>query len=361
MNLHRIFTVAATLVLLAGCAVKNTDETGLDITQKWDKIFPLNDMLDHRKVTFKTGFGNTLVGDLYQPMGIKEKLPAIAVCGPFGACKEQASGLYAQTLADMGFVTLAFDPSYTGESSGEPRYTSSPDINTDDFLSAVDYLLSLKEVDPERIGILGICGWGGIALNAAAADTRIKATTAVTMYDMTRVNCNGYFDKDDNEEARFELRKKFSEARTAAVKDGKTTRVGGVPEDLPADAPAYLREYQEYYKTPRGFHVRSANSVSGWHAFGTQAYANARFMRFIDEIRSAVLIIHGENAHSRYFGEDAYNDMVAGNPNPDNKELMIVPGATHCDLYDGGLAGDKIPWEEIADFYRKYMPVQNPS
>ncbi|MBQ7717532.1 MAG: alpha/beta hydrolase, partial [Prevotella sp.] len=295
------------------------------------------------------------------------KFPAIAVSGPFGAVKEQSSGLYAMRMAERGFVTIAFDPSYTGESSGEPRRTASPDINTEDFMAAVDFLSLQPNVDAERIGIIGICGWGGIALNAAAADTRIKATVASTMYDMTRVSGNGYFDADNNEEARYKARKAMSEQR---LKDA-AAMAGGVVDPLPEEAPQFVKDYHDYYKTSRGYHVRSGNSNDGWRVIGTQAFTNARFLYYTNEIRSAVMVMHGEKAHSRYFGEDAYKYMVNGNPAagikpnpcPDNKQLLIIPGASHCDLYDGGYtdaAGkgeskNLIPWDTLADFFENNM------
>ena len=299
---------------------------------------------------------------------------ALAVCGSFGASKEQSSGFYAMKMAERGFVTCAFDPSFTGESGGEPRATASPDINTEDFLAAVDFLSGLDEVDREKIGIIGICGWGGIALNAAAVDPRIKATVASTMYDMCRVNGNGYFDGNDSEEARYEARKAMAHERSHAARSGQLTPGGGVVDPLPDDAPQFVKDYYDYYKSARGYHPRSGNSNNGWHTFGTQAYSNARFLYYINEIRSAVLIMHGEKAHSRYFGEDAYKYMVEGkargydavrkpNPVPENKELLIIPGASHCDLYDGGytkLEGkgepkNSIPWEKMVDFFQNNM------
>jgi fermentation-respiration switch protein FrsA (DUF1100 family) len=314
-----------------------------------------------------------LAADLYTPKDAQGKLAAIAVCGPFGAVKEQSSGLYAMRMAERGFVALAFDPSYTGESSGEPRRTASPDINTEDFIAAVDFLSKLENVDPERIGIIGICGWGGIALNAAAADTRIKATVASTMYDMTRISGNGYYDSEDKEESRYAAREAMGKQRLA----DPTAMAGGVIDPLPEDAPQFVKDYHAYYKTPRGYHKRSGNSNDGWRTIGTQAYANSRFLYYINEIRSAVLVMHGENAHSRYFGEAAYHYMVEGraegynfvgkpNPNPDNKQLLIIPGATHCDLYDGGVcdrsganstkgSNNYIPWDTLAEFLKKNL------
>ena len=360
-----IFILAA--LILAACGnkqeTKNNDnmKQELTLTQEWDKVFPLSDKVNHRKVTFETQYGLTLAADLYTPKDANGKLPAIAVSGPFGAVKEQCSGLYAMRMAERGFVALAFDPSYTGESSGEPRRTASPDINTEDFMAAVDFLSKLENVDPERIGIIGICGWGGIALNAAAADPRIKATVASTMYDMTRISGNGYYDSDNNEEARHAAREAMGKQRLA----DPMAMAGGVIDPLPDEVPQFVKDYHAYYKTPRGYHKRSGNSNDGWRIIGTQAYANARFLYYINEIRSAVLVMHGEKAHSRYFGEAAYHYMVDGkaegynfigkpNPNPENKQLLIIPGATHCDLYDGG-EGNYIPWDTLAEFFGKNM------
>ena len=342
----------------------------LELTQEWDKVFPLSEKVNHRKVTFETQYGLTLAADLYTPKDAQGKLAAIAVSGPFGAVKEQSSGLYAMRMAERGFVALAFDPSYTGESSGEPRRTASPDINTEDFMAAVDFLSHQENVDAERIGIIGICGWGGIALNAAAADTRIKATVASTMYDMTRVSGNGYFDSEDNEASRHAAREAMAKQRLA----DPAKMAGGVVNPLPSDAPQFVKDYYDYYITPRGYHKRSGNSNDGWRTIGTQAFSNSRFLYYINEIRSAVLVMHGEKAHSRYFGEAAYKYMVEGkadgynvvgkpNPNPENKELFIIPGASHCDLYDGGyteLAGkgaakNLIPWDKLADFFAKNL------
>ena len=365
--MRKILTAMAVGLVLASCTKKNNPENmnTLTLTQEWDKVFPLSEKVNHRKVTFETQYGLTLAADLYEPKNLTGKLPAIAVSGPFGATKEQSSGLYAMKMAERGFVALAFDPSYTGESSGEPRRTASPDINTEDFMAAVDYLSQQENVDAERIGIIGICGWGGIALNAAAADTRIKATVASTMYDMSRVSGNGYYDADDNEQSRHAAREALSRQRLTDPK----AMAGGVVDPVPADASQFLKDYHDYYKTPRGYHARSGNSNDGWRTIGTQAYANARFLYYTNEIRSAVLVMHGEKAHSRYFGEDAYNYMVEGkpeagikpNPNPENKELLIIPGASHCDLYDGGYteaAGkgepkNLIPWDRLADFFNK--------
>ena len=347
----------------AACAAVAATASALELGQEWDKVFPLSDKVSHRKVTFGTQYGLTLTADLYEPKEAPEgeKLPALAVSGPFGATKEQSSGLYAMRMAERGFVALAFDPSYTGESGGEPRRTASPDINTEDFMAAVDYLSGLENVDAGKIGIIGICGWGGIALNAAAADPRIKATVASTMYDMTRVGGNGYYDADDKEEVRHAAREALARQRLA----DPMAMAGGVIDPLPEDAPQFVKDYHDYYKTPRGYHPRSGNSTDGWRAIGTQAYANARFLFYINEIRSAVMVLHGEKAHSRYFGEAAYKYMVEGkadgypfagepNPVPGNKELVIVPGASHCDLYDGG-AKDAIPFDKLEAFFRENL------
>ena len=367
--------IVLSLMLVAGvltaCNKENNkneeDMTKLELTQEWDKAFPLSDKVNHQKVTFETQYGLTLAADLYTPKDAQGKMAALAVSGPFGATKEQSSGLYAIRMAERGFVALAFDPSYTGESGGEPRRTASPDINTEDFMAAVDFLSKQDNVDAEKIGIIGICGWGGIALNAAAADTRIKATVASTMYDMTRVSGNGYFDSEDKEESRHAAREAMVKQRLADPK----AMAGGVVDPLPADAPQFVKDYYDYYKTERGYHKRSGNSNDGWRVIGTQAYTNARFLYYTNEIRSAVLVMHGEKAHSRYFGEDAYKYMVEGkpaagikpNPVPENKQLLIIPGASHCDLYDGGyteLVGkgepkNLIPWDTLAEFFTKYL------
>ena len=386
--MKKTIILAAVVALMTACnnqtQTTETTETKkeemkqeLNLTQEWDKVFPLSDKVNHCKVTFETQYGLTLAADLYTPKaevvadlksatqesGISNplQLPAIAVSGPFGAVKEQSSGLYAMRMAERGFVALAFDPSYTGESSGEPRRTASPDINTEDFMAAVDFLSKQDDVDAERIGIIGICGWGGIALNAAAADTRIKATVASTMYDMTRISGNGYYESNDNEADRNAAREVLAKQRLA----DPLAMAGGVVDPLPEDAPQFVKDYHAYYKTPRGYHKRSGNSNDGWRVIGTQAYANARFLYYINEIRSAVLVMHGSEAHSRYFGEAAYKYMVEGqaegynfigkpNPNPENKQLLIIPGATHCDLYDGG-EGNYIPWDTLAEFFTKNL------
>lgn len=326
----------------------------LQLTQEWDKIFPQSDKVDHSKVTFHNRYGITLAADLYVPKNASGKLAAIAVSGPFGAVKEQASGFYAQTMAERGFLTLAFDPSFTGESGGEPRYMASPDINTEDFQAAVDYLSCRDDVDPERIGIIGICGWGGMALNTAALDTRVKATVASTMYDMTRVNAKGYFDAEDSAEARHEKRLALNAQRTEDYKNGSYVRAGGVVDPLPEDAPFFVKDYYDYYKTDRGYHARSLNSNDGWAATGCISFLNQPILTYTNEIRSAVLIMHGEKAHSCYFSKDAYAAMVDGNPYSDNKELMIIPDAVHTDLYDGG-GKNAIPFDKITDFFTTYL------
>lgn len=324
----------------------------LELTQEWDKTFAKSDKVEHSKVTFHNRYGITLAADVYKPRGADGKLAAIAVCGPFGAVKEQASGLYAQTMAERGFLTMAFDPSFTGESGGSPRCMASPDINTEDFQAAVDYLSCREDADPERIGIIGICGWGGMALNAAALDTRIKATVASTMYDMTRVNANGYFDAEDSEAARYEKKKALNAQRIEDYKNGAYALGGGVVDPLPDDAPFYVRDYHNYYKTPRGYHTRSLNSNGGWNVTGTMSFMNQPILRYSNEIRSAVLIMHGERAHSCYFSRDAYAAMMKGNPVPENKELFIIPGAVHTDLYD---RLDVIPFDKLESFFRENL------
>lgn len=326
----------------------------LQLTQEWDKIFPQSDKVDHSKVTFHNRYGITLAADLYVPKNASGKLAAIAVSGPFGAVKEQASGFYAQTMAERGFLTLAFDPSFTGESGGEPRYMASPDINTEDFQAAVDYLSCRDDVDPERIGIIGICGWGGMALNAAALDTRVKATVASTMYDMTRVNAKGYFDAEDSAEARHEKRLALNAQRTEDYKNGSYVRAGGVVDPLPEDAPFFVKDYYDYYKTDRGYHARSLNSNDGWAATGCISFLNQPILTYTNEIRSAVLIMHGEKAHSCYFSKDAYAQMMDGNPMPENKELLIIPDAVHTDLYDGG-GKNAIPFDKLETFFTTYL------
>ena len=319
----------------------------LKLTQKWDKVFPKSEMVGHGKVTFHNRYGITLAADVYVPKNAEGKLPAIAVSGPFGAVKEQSSGLYAQKMAELGFFTLAFDPSYTGESGGTPRYVASPDINTEDFCAAVDFLSVQDSVDPERIGIIGICGWGGMAINAASIDTRIKATAAMTMYDMTRVTANGYFDTDDNPDARYALRQALNAQRTADYKAGTYQRAGGVVDPVPEDAPFFVKDYHDYYKTPRGYHPRSLNSNDGWNVTSPLSLLNAKLLAYADEIRSAVLVIHGDQAHSCYFSRDAFTRLQG-----DNKELLLIPGAVHTDLYD---RMDIIPFGRIEAFYHQYL------
>ena len=354
-NMKKIMiAILAGAVLLAGCTngktTRKTNEemktTTLTLSAEWDKVFPQSDKVNHRKVTFRNRYGITLAADLYVPKKAEGRLAAVAVSGPFGAVKEQSSGLYAQTLAERGFLTVAFDPSYTGESGGEPRCVASPDINTEDFCAAVDYLSTRDDVDPGRIGILGICGWGGMALNAAAIDTRIKATVTSTMYDMSRVNANGYFDSMDAD-ARYELRRQLNAQRTEDYRNGSYALAGGVADPLPADAPQFVKDYHDYYKTARGYHPRSLNSNGGWNRTSALPFINMPILSYSDEIRSAVLMIHGEKAHSRYFSEDAFEKLRGG-----NKELAIIPGANHVDLYD---RTDIIPFDRIEGFFDNYL------
>lgn len=319
----------------------------LNLTTDWDKVFPRSDKVDHSKVTFHNRYGITLAADLYIPKGASGRLPAIAVCGPFGAVKEQSSGLYAQTMAESGFLTLAFDPSFTGESGGQPRYVASPDINTEDFCAAVDFLSVQDNVDPERIGIIGICGWGGMAINAAAMDTRIKATVASTMYDMTRVSANGYFDSENTAEARYEKKKAMNVQRTEDYRNGSYALAGGVVDPLPEDAPQFVKDYYAYYKTSRGYHPRSLNSNGGWNITSSLSFMNMPLLQYSQEIRSAVLLVHGEKAHSCYFSRDAFQKLTG-----DNKELLIIPGASHVDLYD---RMDVIPFEKLKRFFEEYL------
>jgi len=326
----------------------------LDLTREWDKTYEKNENVDHSKVTFVNRYGITLAADMFIPKAAKGKLPAIAVSGPFGAIKEQCSGLYAQTMAARGFLTIAFDPSFTGESGGYPRFMASPDINTEDFMAAVDYLSLHKLVDPERIGIIGICGWGGIAINAAALDTRVKATVASTMYDMTRVNAKGYFDSEDSEEARYAKKAAMCAQRLEDLKNGEYKLGGGVVDPLPEDAPFFVKDYYDYYKTGRGYHPRSLNSNGGWNIIGCESFINQPILQYSNEIRGAVLLIHGEKAHSCYFSRDAYTNMISGSKYTDNKELMIIPGAVHTDLYDGG-GKDAIPFDKLEAFFTEYL------
>lgn len=316
----------------------------LELTTEWDKVFPKSPNVDHSKITFVNRYGITLAADMYVPKNASGKLPALAVSGPFGAVKEQCSGLYAQTMAERGFLAIAFDPSYTGESGGLPRYVASPDINTEDFCAAVDFLSNLENVDSEKIGIIGICGWGGMAINAAAIDTRIKATVASTMYDMSRVSAYGYFDSTTPDQ-RYEARKALNAQRTADYKNGSYARAGGVVDPLSADAPQFVREYYDYYKTPRGYHKRSLNSNGGWNRTSVLSFMNMPLLSFAGEIRSAVLVVHGEKAHSRYFGEDAFKKLRG-----DSKELFIIKGANHTDLYDDRAGA--IPYGKMEKFFR---------
>ncbi len=318
----------------------------LNLVQDWDKTFPQSDKVNHDKVTFCNRYGITLAADIYIPKNATGKLPAIAVCGPFGAVKEQAAGFYAQTLAERGYLTIAFDPSFTGESGGHPRYVASPDINTEDFCAAVDFLATNEKVDAERIGIVGICGWGGMAVNAAAIDTRIKATVASTMYDMSRVNANGYFDAMDAN-ARYELKKQLNAQRTEDFRNGSYALAGGVSDSIPDDAPQFVKDYYAYYKTSRGYHKRSLNSNGGWNKTSSLSFINMPILSYAGEIRSAVLLVHGEKAHSRYFSEDTYKKLSG-----DNKKLIIVPDANHTDLYDNP---DKIPFDQIEAFFGTYL------
>ena len=326
-------------------------EEKLNLVKEWDKTFPKSEKVNHKKVTFNNRFGITLVADLYEPKEYSGKLPAIAVAGPFGAVKEQCSGLYAQTMAEKGFLTIAFDPSYTGESTGTPRYVASPDINTEDFQAAIDFLSVQDNVDLEKIGIIGICGWGGFALNVASIDTRIKATVCSTMYNMSRVNHNGYFDATSEDEL-YELKKQLNEQRIKDFKNGKYELAGGVVDPLPENAPFYVKDYYDYYKTSRGYHKRSLNSNGGWNVTSSLSFINTPQHTFSKEIRNAVLIIHGEKAHSCYFSKDAYNDMIKNGKYTNNKELMIIPDAVHTDLYDNL---DIIPFDKIEEFFKIYL------
>jgi len=344
-----LIALLTSVILLTGCTTnKKTSDTmkTLNLTQEWDKTFPQSEKVKHRKVTFRNRYGITLAADLYEPRNASGKLAAIAVSGPFGAVKEQASGRYAQTMAERGFLTLAFDPSFTGESGGEPRYVASPDINTEDFSAAVDYLSTLPNVNAECIGLIGICGWGGFAINAAAIDTRIKATVASTMYDISRATSKGYFDSMTSEE-RYELRKQLNAQRTEDYRNGSYALACGVFDPLPDDAPQFVKDYYAYYKTLRGYHKRSLNSNKGWNKTSALPFLNTSLLAFSDEIRSAVLLIHGEKAHSRYFSEDAFKKLT-GN----NKELMIIPGANHVDLYDNMQA---IPFNTLEVFFKENL------
>lgn len=350
---------------LVGCTQKDETNknnenmnTTLQLTQEWDKVFPQSDKVNHKKVTFKNRYGIELAADMYTPKDAKGKLPAIAVSGPFGAVKEQSSGLYAQHMAELGFLAIAFDPSFTGESGGEPRRMASPDINTEDFLAAVDFLSVQDNVDPERIGIIGICGFGGMAVNAAAIDPRIKATVASTMYDMSKVTVEGYFKSEDTKEQRMEKRKAIAKQRTEDYKNGSYKRAGGVVDPLPDDAPQFVKEYYDYYKTKRGYHERSGNSTDGWNVTGCQSFLNQPLLAWAHEIESPVLLIHGEKAHSRYFSEYAFEKMTGVHVDGEsktvgNKELMIIPGAVHCDLYDD--KAGVIPYDKLAEFFKSNL------
>lgn len=351
-KLTALFVIWAIIVTGAACKRTNNSNNGknmenLNLTSEWDKTFPQSDKVNHSKVTFTNRYGITLAADLYVPKNATGKLPAIAVSGPFGAVKEQSSGLYAQTLAERGFLTIAFDPSFTGESGGQPRYVASPDISTEDFSAAVDFLSILDNADPERIGIIGICGWGGFALNAAANDTRIKATVASTMYDISRCTANGYFDASDNADSRYEMRYRLNKQRTEDYRNGTYPRAGGVIDPLPDDAPQFVKDYHAYYKTPRGYHKRSLNSNEGWNKTSSLAFLNAPILTYSDEIRSAVMVLHGEKAHSRYMGEDAFKKLQGS-----NKEMLIIPGASHTDLYD---KADIIPFDKLEAFFQKNL------
>ena len=326
--------------------VKSTDMEALELTREWDKTFPQSDRVEHSKVTFHNRYGITLAADLYKPKNGREPLAAVAVSGPYGAVKEQVSGRYAQTLAEQGFLTIAFDPSYYGESGGTPRYLTSPEISTEDFSAAVDYLSTREDVNPQQVGILGICGWGGFAINAAANDTRIKATVASTMYDISRCTANGYFDAADNADARYKMRQEFNAQRTEDYRTGTYPRTVMNPKPA-GDAPQFMKDYYDYYKTERGYHPRSINSGLGWNKTSSLAFVNAPILAYADEIRSAVLLIHGEKAHSRYFSEDAFRKLKG-----DNKELMIIPGAVHTDLYD---RTDIIPFDKLEEFFDEYL------
>ncbi len=342
-----VSTVRATNGMINKNQINDNNMEKLELTNEWDKVFPKNDKVNHSKVTFRNRYGITLAADMYVPKNANGKLAAIAVSGPFGAVKEQSSGLYAQTMAERGFLTIAFDPSYTGESGGQPRYVASPDINTEDFSAAVDFLSTLDNVDSERIGIIGICGWGGMAMNAAAIDTRIKAAVTSTMYDMSRVNANGYFDSMDADK-RYELRQQLNAQRTIDAKNGSYALGGGVVDPLPDDAPQFVKDYHSYYKTNRGYHKRSLNSNNGWNTTSALSFINMPLLSYSDEIRSAVLVIHGEKAHSRYFSEDAFKKLK-GN----NKELLIIPGASHVDLYDN--QAEIIPYDKMESFFKEYL------
>ena len=345
--MKKILITLAGIALLASCC-NNKNANDMNLTQEWDKTFPKSDLVEHSKVTFHNHYGITIVADMYIPKGATGKLPAIAVSGPFGAVKEQTSGIYAQHMAERGFLTIAFDPSFTGESGGEPRRTASPDINTEDFLAAVDFLSNQKNVNPERIGIIGICGFGGMAINAAALDPRIKATVTSTMYDMSRVAREGYFGSADSEVARDAQRQAWAAQRTEEYRTGDYKRAGGVVDPLPDDAPWFVKDYHDYYKTPRGYHPRSGNSTDGWNITGTMSFLNQPLLDMAGEIKTPVLLIHGEKAHSRYFSEGAFAKLKG-----DNKELLIIPGAVHTDLYDD--KAGVIPYDKMESFFNENL------
>ena len=363
MKVKSMALAVATVLSLAACNSNNQKEEKmkqeLEITQEWDKVFPQSDKVNHQKVTFHNRYGITLVADMYTPKNVDGKMPAIAVSGPFGAVKEQTSGLYAQHMAERGFLTIAFDPSFTGESGGEPRRMASPDINTEDFLAAVDFLSVQDNVDPEKIGIIGVCGWGGMAINAAAIDPRIKATMASTMYDMSKVNVEGYFGSENTPAQRMEKRRAIAAQRSEDYKTGTYKRAGGVIDPLPDDAPWFVKDYYDYYKTTRGYHKRSGNSNDGWNVIGCQSFLNQNLLCFANEIETPVLLVHGEKAHSRYFSDYAFEKMTGVKPEDGksakvgNKELLIVPSAVHCDLYDD--KAGVIPWDEIGNFFSENL------
>ena len=362
-EMKNLVLTAACIAVLMGCSQQKTEKTmniqELQLTQEWDKVFAQSDKVNHSKITFHNRYGITLAADLYVPKNATKPMPAIAVSGPFGAVKEQTSGLYAQTMAEQGFLTIAFDPSFTGESGGEPRRMASPDINTEDFLAAVDYLSNREDVDAERIGIIGICGWGGMAVNAAAIDPRIRATVTSTMYDMSKVSVEGYFGSENTPEQRMEKRRAISAQRTEDYRTGSYKRAGGVVDPLPDDAPWFVKDYYDYYKTPRGYHKRSGNSNDGWNVIGCQSFLNQNLLCFANEIETPVLLVHGEKAHSRYFSDYAFEKMTGVKPEDGksakvgNKELLIIPGAVHTDLYDN--KAGVIPYDRIAEFFRENL------
>ncbi len=362
--MKKLVLIGACVALLASCSQQKQERNmdnqkqELELTQEWDKVFPQSENVDHKKVTFRNRYGIELAADMYTPKNAQGKLAAIAVSGPFGAVKEQTSGLYAQHMAERGFITLAFDPSFTGESGGEPRRMASPDINTEDFLAAVDFLSVQENVDAERIGIIGVCGWGGMAINAAALDPRIKATVASTMYDMSKVNVEGYFESENTPEQRMEKRKAIAAQRTEDFRTGSYKRAGGVIDPLPDDAPWFVKDYYDYYKTPRGYHKRSGNSNDGWNVTGCQSFLNQPLLCYAHEIATPVLLIHGEKAHSRYFSEYAFEKMTGKKCNgksmkDGNKEIMIIPDAVHTDLYDD--KNNKIPYDKIEAFFKENL------